>query len=111
MKKVCLVNSESLGHGSSELGARLMGSFLRKLWASETKPEAIVFLNSGVKLMATGSAVLDALDGLVNSGVDLLACGTCVQYYGLEEKVRLGRVSNMDEIAQLLMTAENVITL
>ena len=110
MKKVIIINSESLGRGDEGLGQRLMGAFLRKLWAREEKPDAIICYNSGVKLMAKGSTVLDAMDGLSGAGVDILACGTCVERYNLMNDIQIGRVSNMEEIASILMTAESVVT-
>lgn len=110
MKKVIIINSESLGRGDEGLGQRLMGAFLRKLWAREEKPDAIICYNSGVKLMAKGSTVLDAMDGLSGAGVDILACGTCVEHYNLMNDMQVGRVSNMEEIASILMTAESVVT-
>jgi selenium metabolism protein YedF len=106
-----VVNRDTLGHGSDELGQALVGNFLRKLWASEQHPAAIVFYNSGVRLLSAGSAVLDALDGLARGGVDLIACGTCVRFYGLEERMAAGRVSDMQEIVSRLMESDRVITI
>ena len=111
MKKAIIINSESFGKGNDELGQKLMGVFLKKLWASENKPEWIVFYNSGVKLLAKGSDVIDALDALFTVGVDLLACGTCISFYQLEDKLKIGRISNMEEIVDVLMKAESVITI
>lgn len=110
MKKVLVINNEFLGQGSEELGKRLMGSFLRRVWANQDKPEAIIFYNSGVKLCAKGSEALDAIYGLFEAGVDLLACGTCVTFYELQNKLEAARVSNMEEIATLLLTSDSVIT-
>jgi len=110
MKKIVTINSEFCGQGSDELGKKLMGSFFRKLWVEENKPEAIIFYNSGVKLLAEGSSVLDALNGLFNSGIDLIACGTCVGYYQLKNKITVGRISDMREIVSLLMNSDNTIT-
>jgi selenium metabolism protein YedF len=110
MKKVIIINSESFGNGDESLGLKLMGTFLRKLWALEQKPTAIICYNSGVKLMANGSSVLDALTGLSEAGVDILACGTCIEYFNLDDELQVGRVSNMEEIATILMTAESVVT-
>jgi len=107
---VVLINSEFLGRGDDELGRKLMGSFLRKIWAREPKPDRIVFYNSGVKLLAEGSGVLDAATGLIGAGVDLIACGTCVSHFKLDGKVAAGRVSNMDEIAGILVDSERVVT-
>ncbi len=106
-----IINSDSMGRGDAELGQKLMGSFLRKLWAREKKPDAIVFYNSGVKLPARGSTVLDALEGLAAGGVALLACGTCVSFFGLTESLNVGRISDMGEIATLLMSADQAVTI
>jgi len=110
MKKTIIINSKTLGRGSEELGERLMGSFLRKLCILESKPDAIIFYNSGVSLLAKGSSVLDALDKLFNAGIDIMACGTCVAYYKLNDKLVVGRMSNMQEIASILLDSESVIT-
>lgn len=111
MKKTIVVSSATMGEGSEELGQKLMGSFLRKVWAGQEKPGAILFYNSGVELVTEGSPVTDALNGLLQAGVDLMACGTCIRYYGLENKVVVGRVSNMQEIASTLMSSESVVSL
>ena len=108
--RTLLISSEQMGHGDAELGAKLMGSFLRKLWALETKPVRVVFYNSGVKLLAQGSPVLDALDGLYQAGVDLIACGTCAAHFDLKDKIAVGRVSDMQEIATIMMTSPAAVT-
>ena len=74
MKKTILITSEFLGRGDDGLGATLMGSFLRKLCTAENQPKEIIFYNSGVKLLAEGSAVLDAIEMLTKKGIT--ACGT-----------------------------------
>lgn len=111
MKNVIIINSEYMGKGNDELGKTLIGVFLRKLWAKEEKPDAIILYNSAVKLIAKESSVLDAFDGLSSAGVDILACGTCVEFYQLKESVVVGRISNMDEISSLLLSADKVITI
>ncbi len=111
MQQVVIVNSEGLGHGSDELGKQLMGAFLKKIWASDTKPQQIVFYNSGVKLLGPGSALLDVLNGLFDCGVDLVACGTCAAYFKLDDKLTVGRISNMQEIVSILMDCDKVITI
>jgi selenium metabolism protein YedF len=111
MKTTILLNSKSLGHGSEELGEKLMGNFLRKLWSSDLKPNTIIFYNSAVKLLIKDGSVLDVLEGLSRSGVDLIGCGTCVEYYKLNEKIVVGRVSDMQEIVSIIMKSKKVITL
>lgn len=61
--------------------------------------------------MARGSSVLDALDVLAEAGVDLIACGTCVAFYKLKDKIFVGRISDMLEIVSTLMNSEKVITI
>lgn len=111
MKKALVVNSEYMGAGDNELGAKLIGSLLRKLWAAETRPEAILFYNSGVKLLAEGSSALDALNGLYEAGVDLIACGTCCTFFDITEKVKVGRIGDMQEISGIMMSADSVVTI
>jgi len=108
MTATIVINSQHFGHGENELGAKLMGNFLRKLWSLENKPRKIVFYNTGVKLLAEGSAVLDALNALSEAGVELIACGTCVTDLQLKGKLALGRVSDMQEIAAALMAGDAV---
>ena len=108
--RLVVVNSATLGDGSEELGAKLMGSFLRKLCTVSPKPEVMLFYNSGVNLLAEGSHVLDALTTLSKAGVDLVACGTCAGYYGVTDKMAVGRVSDMAEVVGQMLEAEAVIT-
>jgi selenium metabolism protein YedF len=108
---ILTINSDTMGKGDDQLGRQLIASCLRKLWAAERRPDAIIFYNAGVKLLADGSPVLDAAAGLSEAGVDLVACGTCIGYLGLKERLRAGRVSDMQEIVRLLMEADKTITL
>ena len=110
MKKTILITSEYLGQGDDELGATLMGSFLRKLCLTEHLPKEIIFYNSGVKLLAEGSAVLDAIEMLSKKGVGLTACGTCVSYYGLNKLIDPVQVGDMAGIISELMKSAHVVT-
>jgi selenium metabolism protein YedF len=110
VKKTILITSEHLGSGDTELGAMLMGSFLRKLCQADPLPQEIIFYNSGVKLLADGSAVLDAVEMLSKKGVNLTACGTCVSFYGLTRLMDPVRVGDMAGIISELMTAKHVVT-
>ncbi len=110
MSKTILIHSEFLGRGDDELGDKLMRSFLRTLLAAEKKPDKLVFYNSAVKLLAEGSPVLDLLNELNQHGVLLVACGTCVGHYKLDDKIARERVSNMQEIVKILMDSGSVVT-
>lgn len=111
MKTVVIINNETMGHGDKKLGLQLMGAYLKKLWVSDYKPDTIVFYNSGVKLLARGSNVIDVLDGLEKEGIELLACGTCLDFYQLEDYLLVGQRSNMEEIVRILGVATKVITI
>lgn len=111
MKKAIIINSEVMGKGDDKLGNSLMGNFLRKLWASNDKPDIIAFYNSGVKLLGEGSNVLDALTALHDQGVELVACGTCIDFYDLDRKIKVGRRTDMVEIVSIMMEAEKVVTI
>ncbi|MFQ6032268.1 MAG: sulfurtransferase-like selenium metabolism protein YedF [Candidatus Zixiibacteriota bacterium] len=111
MDKVIAINSDKMGQGDGKLGGRLMGNFLKTLLDAEKKPQMLVLYNSGVKLAAKGSPLLETLQSLENLGVEIICCGTCVNFYGLADLIQAGRVSNMKEIVKVLTQAENVITL
>ncbi|KYK21806.1 response regulator SirA [Thermoplasmatales archaeon SM1-50] len=109
-KTTIILHSESLGRGNDELGKTMTGAFLRKLWASAKKPDTIIFYNSAVHLLTNRSPVLDALSGLSKSGVDLVACQTCIGFYEIEKKLTIGRIVDMQEIVSILTKSEKVIT-
>ena len=110
MKTVVIINSERFGAGDTDLGDKLIGSFLRKIWAQEVKPDTMIFYHAGVKLLTKDSQVLDAMEGLAKAGVDLVACGTCIGYYDVRDEVLFGRVSDMAEIVGLIISADKVVT-
>ena len=110
MAKNFIIGSDTFGRGDSELGARLMGSFLRTLAAAPDAPSAILFYNTGVRLVADGSPVIDALEALEGRGVDLAACGTCLAHFGLQEHLAVGRESNMQEIVSIMLGPDETVT-
>jgi selenium metabolism protein YedF len=109
---VLVVPSEFMGRGEhEELGQVLMRAFFHTLGEVDTLPETIIFFNSGVKLVVEGSAVLEDLQALCSQGIEVLACGTCLDYYGLKDKVAVGEVSNMYTIAETMLGAGKVVKL
>ena len=104
---VCLITQDSLGHGNRELGSVLMKSFFYTLTEQEL-PSKILFLNSGVLLTLQDSAVLGHIKALANSGVEVLSCGTCLDYYGVKEKLAVGGVTNKYTIVEALSTGRAV---
>jgi selenium metabolism protein YedF len=108
-KIVVYINSHLLGIGDETLGAILMRAFLKTLLDMSTKPRRLILINSGVRLASEGSEVLESLKKLSEEGIEILACGTCLDFYGLKEKLRVGTVSNMYDIAQSLLEADRLI--
>jgi len=110
VKTIVVVNSETLVERPADLGRTLMGSFMRKLWASPEKPDTIIFYGSAVRLLTAESHVKEAFDALLDAGVDLVACGTCLGYFELKDRITVGRIGDMQEIVAILMKAEKVVT-
>jgi selenium metabolism protein YedF len=108
---VVFVPSDCLGRGPAELGERLMGAFFHTLLEVEPKPKTLIFMNSGVKLTVEGSRALDDFRALAKQGVDIVACGTCLGYFEITEKLAVGRVSNMYDIATALLEAGRIVEL
>ncbi|MEO0079081.1 MAG: sulfurtransferase-like selenium metabolism protein YedF [candidate division WOR-3 bacterium] len=106
---VVLISSEGFGSGSEKLGRLLMQLFLRSLCEVEPRPSQPLLVHGGVKLAVEGSAVLDVLRKLEELGVTIRVCGTCLDYYGLKEQVRIGLVSNMFELAEIMMSGTQVV--
>ncbi len=108
---VLTVPSEFMGRGDEDLGRILVRSFFHTLGEVQPPPDTIIFLNSGVRLVVTGSPVLDDLAALRDQGITILACGTCLGHYGLKDQVAVGEVSNMYSIAEVLLGAGKVVSL
>ncbi len=111
MKTVFIINGDTLGKGDDVLGSALMGKMLLTLADLPEMPMAIAFYNSGVRLLCEGSPVLAPLKDLEAAGVELWACGTCLDYLELRSRMVVGRGSNMREIAGALLTADKVVTI
>ena len=109
-KLLIYVNAAFIGRGDDELGRVLMSAFLNTLKGLGTIPWRIVLINGGVKLAAQGSDFVGSLKALEGLGVEILACGTCVDFYHLKEQLAVGRISNMHEIASSFLDATNVIS-
>jgi len=108
-KLLIFIDGETVGRGSEELGQILMRSFLMTLKELTPLPWRIVFINSGVKLAVESSPYLNTLADLQALGVEVLSCGTCLDYYNIKNSLKAGRVSNMYEIETSFVEATNVI--
>ncbi len=108
-KVLVLIDGATVGRGDDLLGAVLMKSFLHTLKEIEPRPWRLIFINAGVKLAAEGSELLNVLRELEGLGVEILSCGTCLDFFTLKEKLIAGRVTNMYDIVTSLVSATNVI--
>ena len=90
---VLFIRSDAIGRGSDELGLSLMMSFLHHLSEAENRPSFIIMMNSGVKLVTEGSDVFESLAQLEGKGITILACGTCLDFFGLRNNLKVGRRS------------------
>lgn len=106
---VYVIASDKMGKGSDELGTILMKAFIHTVIDLEARPDVMIFYNSGVKLAIEGSDVLDDLQKLEEKEIRILVCGTCANYFGITEKVAVGIVSNMYDIADTLSRAGHIV--
>ncbi|WP_321973684.1 sulfurtransferase-like selenium metabolism protein YedF [Paratractidigestivibacter sp.] len=106
---VIQVASDAMGTGDDELGHKLIKGFIFSLTQLDELPATMLFYNGGARLTCEGSASLEDLKNLADAGVEILTCGTCLDHYGLSEKLAVGEVTNMYVIAQKLTGASVVV--
>lgn len=106
---VVVISSSHMGSGSDELGAALMKGFLYALNQQDSLPSTILFYNGGAALTCEGSASLEDIRSLQAQGVEILTCGTCLNYYGLTEKLQVGEVTNMYVICEKMTQADLIV--
>lgn len=106
---VVAVGSAEMGNGDPRLGRILMKSFLYSLTQLEELPQTVLFFNGGVRMTTEGSESLEDLKALESQGVEILSCGTCLDFYGLKDKLLVGGITNMYVIAQTMAGAGNVV--
>jgi sulfur relay (sulfurtransferase) complex TusBCD TusD component (DsrE family) len=108
---VLLYSRNGLGEAPNELQQVVVAKFLFLLRKSGQYPGAILFYTDGVKLVCEGSPILEHLGHLENSGVRLVVCSTCLDYFGLMDSVKVGEILGMPDILAVMQTASNVISL
>ena len=106
---VVVISSDKMGDGSEELGKTLLKAFVFALTQQDSLPKTILFYNGGAHLTCEGSPMLEDLKTLEAQGVEILTCGTCLNFYGLTEKLAVGGVTNMYVIAEKMLGAGNVV--
>ncbi|KRQ85960.1 SirA-like protein [Caloramator mitchellensis] len=103
-----VIASDKFGNGDDSLGALLMKSFIYSLTEATQKPGTLIFLNAGVKLTSEGSDVLESLKKLEEFGVEILSCGTCLDFYNLKENLKVGSVTNMYTIVEKMNSTKTI---
>ena len=106
-----MVATDRLGRGDDELGGKLMVNFIKTLKEMGDELWRLVFVNNGVKLTIDGSQVLEDLKGLDESGIMIMVCGTCLDYFHLLDKKEVGETTNMLDIVTSMQVADKVINI
>ena len=106
---VVVVSSDRMGVGNDDLGKVLIKGFIFAVTQLDKLPKTMLFYNGGATLTAEGSDSLEDLKHLAEQGVEILTCGTCLNYYGLSEKLAVGSVTNMYTIVEKMAGADKII--
>ena len=106
---VVVIASDKMGDGAEELGKTLLKAFVFSLTQQDKLPKTMLFYNGGAQLTCEGSPMLEDLKALEAEGVEIMTCGTCLNFYGLTEKLAVGSVTNMYTIVEKLTQAGNVV--
>ena len=108
--RVILMTKDYLGEGSEELGRNLMKTFWVCMLEADVKPSKIYFINSSVKMVVNDSVHLENIKKLADLGVEIAACGICLDYFGVKEELGVGSITNMYAITDSIL-GENVVKL
>jgi selenium metabolism protein YedF len=108
---VVAIGQDKMGGGDEALGKILIKGFIFSLVNLDVPPSAVLFFNSGVKLTLSDANTLDDLRSLINKGTKIFVCGTCVDFYGVKDKVAAGEITNMYNIVETLRLARSVINI
>lgn len=106
---VVVISSSAMGTGDDTLGATLMKGFIYAISQQEELPATMLFYNGGAKLTCEDAPTLEDLRSLEAQGVEIMTCGTCLNHYGLSEKLQVGTVTNMYVIAEKMTNASLII--
>ena len=106
---VVVISSDRMGTGNDALGKVLIKGFIFAVTQLDKLPKAMLFYNGGATLTAEGSDSLADLQNLAEQGVEIMTCGTCLDYYGLKEKLAVGTVTNMYSIVETMAGADKII--
>jgi len=106
---VVYVHTNVMGRGDDDLGQILMKGFIKTIKDVDPKPSKVIFVNKGVYLTTSGSELIDDIKNLKEMGIEILSCGTCLDFFHLTESLEVGLASNMYDITSALMQADKVV--
>lgn len=106
---VVVIKSDKMGIGDDELGSILLRVFMNSLIDADELPSAIILYNGGVKTALKGTDTAESLQKLEDEGVTIFACGTCLDFYNVKDKLAVGTISNMYKITELVSKAGHVV--
>lgn len=107
---VVFIAKDTFGEGDRDFSVNLMNVFLQTILQSGHRPQAILLANTGVKLMDPDSSTSKVLADFKSAGVEVFACGLCVEFYGLKEKIQIEQITNMFAICEYLFSADKIIS-
>lgn len=99
---VVVISSEQMGTGDEEFGKKLLENFIYSLSEQDELPKKIIFYNSGVKVVTQNEKAINDLKAIEQFGCEILACGLCLDFYGVKDKLKVGSVTNMYRIVEIL---------
>lgn len=106
---VVAIDTAAMGRGDDELGKTLMKGFIYAVSQLEELPKTVIFYNGGATIPVEGSVSVEDLKSMEAQGVKIMTCGTCLNFYGLTDKLAVGEVANMYSIVETLSGAAKVI--
>ncbi len=107
---ICVISSDSMGRGSDELGWALLQTYVTTITEVSPLPSHILLYNGAVKLVTTEGKALEALQVLENKGVIIWVCGTCLEFFKIEEERKAGSITNMFDIMNTMASAAKVVS-
>lgn len=106
---VVVLSANVMGGGDEKLGKTLMKAFIFALTKQDILPETILCYNSGAYLTCENSESLEDFKAMEAEGVNIMTCGTCLDFYGIKEKLAVGTVTNMYDIVETMEQAKSII--
>lgn len=110
-RPVIVISNFGMGHAPTELGLKLVQTYLNLLDLDDRLPVAVCLYGEGVRLAVEGSPVIEELRSLSDKGVCLIVCSTCLNFFGLTDRLQAGTAGSMKDIVELQWAAKKVITL